>query len=147
VSTIKTFTIAGPAGPVTLKDGSGSAAYTVTNTSSDAVEGTLSLHAQAPASDDWLALPGEATQTYAAGAVVPVAVTITVPTGTAPGTYALRLDAERAANPEEDYTEGPLAAFTVPVPPPIVPWWRRYWWAIAIAVLVVIVIVVIVVAS
>jgi hypothetical protein len=132
---------------VSLKDGSGSAAYTVTNTSADAVEGTLSLHAQGTASGDWLALPGEPTQVFAAGAVVPVAVTITVPAGTTPGTYAFRLDAERASNPEEDYTEGPLAAFVVPVPPPPVPWWRRYWWAIALAVLVLIVIVVIIAAS
>jgi hypothetical protein len=141
-----TFAIAGPPNPVTLEGGGGSAAYTVTNTSAEDVEGTLSLHAQAPALDEWLTLPGAATQVYAAGAAVGVAVTIAVPAGTAPGTYAFRLDAERTANPEEDYTTGPPASFVVP-PVPGVPWWKRYRWALVIAAVVVVAIVVILIAS
>jgi hypothetical protein len=144
---LPSFVVNPPAEPVELTDGTAKVAFTVTNTSERALDGTALVHVEPPTAPEWFAVAGEATRRYQPGGVEQVAVTITVPAGTAPGSYGFRLDAKSDENPDEDYTEGPGVAFEVPPPPPPkpVPWWRKYWWVIAIAAAVVIAIVVLVI--
>lgn len=119
-------------------NGTASVAFTVTNTSAHAVDGTVMLVPEPPAAHEWFAFEGPATRNYQPGGVEQVVAIITPTPLTPAGTYYFRVDAFLEANPEEDYTEGPGKAFTVTesVAPP--PWWRQYWWIGAIAAIVVI---------
>jgi hypothetical protein len=140
---VPSFVVNAPADPVKLMDGTATVMFTVTNASQRALDGTVLVHAAPPTGGDWFAIVGERTRRYQPGGVEQVAVKLTIPAGTAAGTYDFRLDAKSEANPDEDYTEGPGVGFEVPPPPPKpVPWWRKYWWVIVIAAVVVIGIVV-----
>jgi len=136
---MKSFTISPPPGdPPTLQNNTGKVTFTVTNTATRTVSGTVMAKPTAPAQESWFSFAEGATRNYQPGAVMSVATTITVPAGTAEGTYTFRLDAKAEDNPDEDYTEGPSAQFILPAPPKPVPWWKRYWWIIAIAAVVLI---------
>ena len=136
---MQSFTISPPAGdPPTLQGNTGKVTFTVTNTATRSVSGTVMAKPTAPAEESWFSFAEGATRTYQPGAVMSVATTITVPAGTAEGTYTFRLDAKAEDNPDEDYTEGPSAQFIVAAAPKPVPWWKRYWWIIAIVAVVLI---------
>jgi hypothetical protein len=136
---VKSFTISPPPGETpTLQDNTGRVTFTVTNTATRTVSGTVMAKPQPPAEESWFTFAEGATRSYQPGAVMSVATTITVPAGTAAGTYTFRLDAKAEDNPDEDYTEGPSAQFIVPAAPKPVPWWKRYWWIIAIVAVVLI---------
>jgi hypothetical protein len=141
---MKSFTISPPPGdPPTLQNGTGTLTFTVTNTATRTVDGTVLAKPQPPAEESWFTFPEGATRTYQPGAVQSVSATITAPPGTPNGTYTFRLDAKAEDNPDEDYTEGPSAQFVVAEAPKPPPWWKRYWW---IAVIVAVVLIGIVVA-
>jgi hypothetical protein len=136
---MKSFTISAPPGETpTLQGNTGKVTFTVTNTATRTVDGTVMAKPTAPAEESWFSFPEGATRTYQPGAVMSVATTVTVPPGTPTGTYTFRLDAKAEDNPDEDYTEGPSAQFIVPAAPKPVPWWKRYWW-IAVIVAVVLI--------
>jgi hypothetical protein len=135
------FTISAPAtGPIILRSGAGSVAFTVTNTSQRTVAGMVSVVPEPPAADPWFRLDGAASRTFQPGGVEQVPVAIAVPAGTPAASYAFRLDAKAEENPDEDYTEGPSVSFAV-AEPARAPWWKKYWWIIAIAAVVLIAIV------
>ena len=134
---MKSFTISPPPGEVpTLQGNTGTITFTVTNTATRTVDGTVLAKPTAPAEESWFSFPDGATRTYQPGAVMSVATTVTAPPGTPAGTYTFRLDAKAEDNPDEDYTEGPSAQFVVPETPRPVPWWKRYWWIAAIVAVV-----------
>ena len=136
---MKSFTISPPPGdPPMLQGNTGKITFTVTNTATRTVDGTVLAKPTAPAEESWFSFPEGATRSYQPGAVQSVSTTITAPPGTPAGTYTFRLDAKAEDNPDEDYTEGPSAQFILPEPPKPVPWWKRYWW-IAVIVAVVLV--------
>lgn len=136
---MQSFTISPPPGdPPTLEGNTGKVTFTVTNTATRTVSGTVMAKPTAPAEESWFSFAEGATRSYQPGAVMSVATTITVPQGTPAGTYTFRLDAKAEDNPDEDYTEGPSAQFIVPAAPKPVPWWKRYWWIIAIVAVVLI---------
>lgn len=140
---MKSFTISPPPGdPPTLQGNTGKVTFTVTNTATRTIDGTVLVKPQPPAEESWFAFAEGATRTYQPGAVQSIATTITVPAGTPAGTYTFRLDAKAEDNPDEDYTEGPEAQFVVADAPEPPPWWKRYWWIAVIAAVVLIGIVV-----
>lgn len=132
------FTVTAAGQKVKL-DGTGSAEaqYTVTNTSTDDLNGRLLTTPQDPAKAEWFSIVGEATRDFAPGAAEQARVQIKVPAGTPPATYSVRLDAVSEANPDEDFTEGPSVSFDVALPPPPEPWWKKWWWVFLIIGIVV----------
>ena len=134
------FTISAPVEPVRLRDGAGTAAFMVTNTADQPVQGRVMVMPSATAPADWFTLSDATTHVFAAGGVEQAVVSIAVPAGTASGGALLRLAASNVENPEEDFTEGPPVSFDVAPPPPAVPWWKRYWWALALGALVLLII-------
>lgn len=128
------FTVTAAGQKVKL-DGTGAAQaqYTVTNSSADEISGRLLATPQDPAKQEWFSIVGEATREFASGAAEQALVQITVPPGTTPATYSVRLDAVAEANPDEDFTEGPSVSFDVTLPAPPEPWWKKWWWVFLIA--------------
>lgn len=136
---MKSFTISPPPGAApTLEDNTGRVTFTVTNTATRTVDGTVMAKPTAPAEESWFSFPEGATRSYPPGGVQSVAATVTVPPQTPAGTYTFRLDIKAEDNPDEDYTEGPDAQFVVLDAPEPVPWWKRYWWILAIVAVVLI---------
>jgi hypothetical protein len=130
---VASFTVTAAGQKVTL-DGAGAAQaqYTVTNSSADEISGRLLATPQDPAKPEWFSIVGEATRDFAPGAAEQALVQITVPPGTTPATYSVRLDAVAEANPDEDFTEGPTVSFDVTLPKPPEPWWKKWWWVFLI---------------
>jgi hypothetical protein len=137
---VPSFTVTAAGQKVKL-DGTGAAQaqYTVTNSSADEVSGRLLATPQDPAKPDWFSIVGEATRDFAPGAAEQALVQITVPPGSPPATYSVRLDAVAEANPDEDFTEGPSVSFDVTLPKPPEPWWKKWWWVFLIVGIVVLI--------
>ena len=136
---MKSFTISPPPGdPPVLQNNTGKITFTVTNTATRTVEGTVLVKPQPPAEESWFTFPEGATRTYQPGAVQSVSTTVTAPPGTPAGTYTFRLDAKNEALTDEDYTEGPLTQFVLAEAPKPPPWWKRYWWIFVIVAVVLI---------
>lgn len=132
------FTVTAAAQKVQLNGtGTAQAQYTVTNTSAFELTGRLIATPQSPAKQEWFSIAGTSTRDFQPAAAEQVLLQITVPAGTPPGTYSVRLDAVSEATPDEDFTEGPSVAFDVsPAAPPPPPWWKRWWWVILIGAVV-----------
>ena len=115
------------------------ASFTVTNASDKQVTGQLKVRpVEAPsvlaAQPQWFGSLGDTK--FAPQATTQVAGRITVPPNVPPGKYGFRLDAVSAANPDDDYTEGPLVVLEVPAPE-AVPVKRFPWWIAVVAGVVV----------
>lgn len=89
----------------------------------------------------WFAFDGPRERSFAAGAGTTVAVTPTVPAGTAPGDYLFCLQVASIEDPDNDSARSPVLTLTVAAaapPPKEAPkskWWL--WLLIALAVLAV----------
>jgi hypothetical protein len=109
--------------------GAAQASFTVTNTSTQTLKGRMLARPSDSASPEWFSVVGESVRDFAPDAAEQVVVQLSVPQTAPPGTYAFRLDAVSAVDPDEDYTEGPSVAFEVEAQPqpkkkfPWVPWW------------------------
>jgi beta-lactam-binding protein with PASTA domain len=136
------FTVTAASEKVTLDDsGTGRASFTVTNTSSQALQGQLFARPLAEAKSEWFTVAGESVRDFAPNGAQQVVVQLKVPRGTAPGSYSFRLDAVSEENPDEDFTEGPSVAFDVKAPPP--PKKKKFpWWILAIVGAVVLLIII-----
>jgi uncharacterized protein (TIGR03066 family) len=78
------------------------------------------------AREAWLSVDGEPERDFAAHEAQQMVVRVAVPPGSPAGKYAFRLDAVSVADPDDDYTPGPVVAFEVQpaAPPPAkFPWW------------------------
>ncbi len=120
-----------------LENRQATVAFTVTNTATSALNGTLLVRPTAPAPAEWLTLVGAPTRPFLPKAVQQVQVAVKVPPDAPSGALVFLLDAMSEANPDEDYTEGPAVSLDVPEPDRTVPWWRRYWWVFVIAAVVI----------
>ncbi|HXJ92194.1 MAG TPA: PASTA domain-containing protein [Terriglobia bacterium] len=122
-----TFTVTAASEKVPLDaKGTGDIAFTVSNKSGRSVRGRVKVVPQAPAIKSWLALVGDVEQDFLPGRTQQVTVRVTVPPGSAEGTYAFRLDCVSVEQPDEDYTQGPTVSFPVAKPkekPKPFPWW------------------------
>jgi beta-lactam-binding protein with PASTA domain len=118
-------------------EGKGEAAFTITNSSTRPIRGLFKVKTFDSTKAEWLSIGGEIERDFAPNATDKVAVGISVPAGTAPGTYSFRLDVFSVVNREDEYTEGPTVAIEVEatVKKEIkFPWWILI---VAIAVLVI----------
>ena len=125
------FTVTAAGQTVNLDaSGAAQAPFTVTNTGAQTLRGRLLTRPVDPAKPEWFSIVGESVRDFASNAAEQVVVQLSVPPGTAPGSYSFRLDAVSEADPDEDFTEGPSVAFDVAAPPP--PKKKFPWWILAI---------------
>ncbi|PXA87499.1 hypothetical protein DMC47_31850 [Nostoc sp. 3335mG] len=127
-----------PEGPTQIAaDGTTPAAFSVNNTTKDALRGRLSVQKADNAKAEWFALDGDTERMFPAGESQTVSVKINVPPGTTAGTYRFRLRVANVNDPDNDTAESPPVALTVATavipPPPKFPVWA----IILIAVLLV----------
>lgn len=105
--------------------GTGRNTFTLSNNSGHSARVRVDLRAQEPAQQEWLSIEGEVEREFPAGGTQQVAGKVTVPAGTAPGTYAFRLNVVSVDNPDDDFAEGPSISFEVAesAPKKGFPWW------------------------
>jgi hypothetical protein len=111
-----------------LKDGKGSASFTVRYVGSRNVEARASVVPMEGAEASWLSIEPAQQREMQPGQTHTFKVSVAVPAGTPPGRYGLRLDVVSVDNTDEEYDRGPLVTFTVekseePKPPNAFPWW------------------------
>ena len=100
----------------------GAAAFTVTNQTGRAFRARSSLVALDPTQAGWLTLVGTAERDYPIGGTEQVSVGVAVPPEAAAGRYPFRLDVVSVVLPDEDWAQGPVVAFEVPISTePIIP--------------------------
>ncbi len=100
--------------------------FTVTNNLYAAVRVRVRVDPEAPAEGRWFTVPTDAERNVLPQATEQYAVKVSLPAGTAPGSYRFKLVALSAENPDEDYTEGPSVTVKVPAteqPKKKFPWW------------------------
>jgi hypothetical protein len=137
------FTVTTASERVTLDEsGAARASFTVTNTSSQALQGQLYARPRDQAQSEWFTVAGDSIRDFAPNGAQQVVVELKVPPGTTPGSYSFRLDAVSEENPDEDFTEGPSVAFDVKAPPPPPKKKKFPWWILAIVGAVVLLIII-----
>lgn len=87
--------------------------FTVTNSSSEAVDLGLRARAESPAHQAWFSVKGDLERKFPAGRAEQVTVAVSVPEGTAAGTYPFRLQSYATDNPELT-ANSPTVAVEVP---------------------------------
>lgn len=110
--------------------------FTVTNTTQKPQRGSLRAKALDSGQGAWLDVVGDDEREFAPGFTHQVELTVTLPPGTSPGKFRVRLDALSVANPDDDYTEGPVVGVNVgagEAPPKPSMWW--VWLIVGILVL------------
>jgi hypothetical protein len=139
---VSSFTVTAAGQKVSLDStGAAQASFTVTNTTSQALNGRLLATPSNPAKPAWFSIAGDSVRSFAPSAAEHVVVQLNIPPTTAPGSYSFRLDAVSEVEPDEDFTEGPSVAFDVAAP--ATPPKKKFpWWILAIvgAVLLLIII-------
>ena len=104
----------------------GEVTFSVSNASERPMRGRALPQPEDPKAADWLRLEGEAERDFPEAGTERYTVTITVPEGAPPGSYALRLDMVNVKRPDEDYTRGQTITFEVPEAEPkkkpVPPW-------------------------
>jgi len=125
--------------------GNATAVFTVTNTTSRPLRCMARLKPLGNTQMSWLKIDGEVERDLAAGATDNFTVNfsrpapVSTPTTSQPAeSFQFRFDAVSAANPNEDFAEGPVVAVEIPetvvTEPKAFPWWIL---AVAAGVLIV----------
>jgi beta-lactam-binding protein with PASTA domain len=120
--TQRTFEVSVPPELRTLfPDGSGSAeaTYAVKNTKSSPVRGKARLVPKEGTDAKWLVPPANEERDFRPNEAQQFKVGVNVPADAPPGTYGFRIDVANVANPQEDFTEGDVVAFTVAARKPV----------------------------
>jgi hypothetical protein len=134
-----------PDGPTTIKLGSGTpgaqrtgtAQFTVNNTSESTMNAQLSLAVQGNAKPEWFSIDGESERKLISSKSETVNVKVAVPSTAAAGTYPFRLRVAAVNDPDNDFVDGPTTVAEVeqaaePVIKKNSPWW---WWLVGALVL------------
>ena len=115
------------------------ASFAVANESGGSIRGAARVVLVGTGSPDWFAIETP-TRTYAADHTEQIVVTVTVPPDATPGQVQFRLRMVLVDGaPEEQFDDGPVVVFEVPVPPPpaaATPPRKRRWWPIVAAIVV-----------
>ncbi|MCO6442224.1 MAG: hypothetical protein J5I81_14370 [Nitrococcus mobilis] len=120
-----------------LRDGKGSAGFTVRYVGGRAVEAWARAVPLDDAQESWLQLAPPEQRDMQPGQTHTFKVTVTVPPGTPAGRYGLRLDVMSADNTDEEYDQGPMVAFEVAESAPPQPKGSGFpWWVVVTVALV-----------
>ena len=129
-----------PDGPTTIKLASssptaprtGTAQFTVNNTSDSTMNAQLSLAVQGSASADWFSIDGDSERKLTPSKSETVNVKVAVPATASAGTYPFRLRVAAVNDPDNDFVDGPTTVAEVeqaaaPVVKKGIAWW---WWLV-----------------
>jgi hypothetical protein len=100
-----------PDGPTTIdasRSAEGSAVYSVTNTTSDTVDGRLGVRVSGASRDEWFTVDGNRERTFAPGETQTATIRVRFPGDAPAGDYPFRLRAVMVNDPDNDYAEGPM---------------------------------------
>jgi len=106
-------------------EGRGEKSFTVKNNASRPARGRARVIPIGSTQAQWLTIAGDTERTFSGGETDVFIVNLQVPTGTPAGKYTFRFDMVSTADPQDDYTEGPVVSAEVPetvVEHPF-PWW------------------------
>ena len=92
----------------------GTATFSVTNNATQPLAGRFSVVTQGDAKPQWVEVMGDAQRTFAPSETQQVSVSVSVPAAAPPGDYTCRLRVVNVNDPDNDYTDGAAASFTVP---------------------------------
>ncbi len=106
--------------------GKASAIFTVTNTTNKPLRGIAQAKALGNTHQEWLNVEGEIERDFGPAGTQQFTVDFKS-TGAETGKFPFRLDVASAANPDEEFTEGPTVTVETAAPAPVVkkglPWW------------------------
>ena len=85
-----------------------SAVYSVTNTSSDSLDGRLSVVVSGSSKAEWFSVDGDRERTFGAGETQTVTIRVSFPPDVIGGDYPFRLRAIAVNDPDNDHAEGPM---------------------------------------
>lgn len=109
----RSFSITASAAKLTLDaTGKSEVVFTVTNAAASTVRGQAKLQVIAPTLADWITVETP-ERNFAPAETHNFTAALKFPPATPAGNYTFRLDVCNTANPDDDYTEGPLVAATV----------------------------------
>ena len=84
------------------------AVYSVTNTSSDSLDGRLSVVVSGPSKAQWFTIDGDRERTFGAGETQTATIKASFPPDVAGGEYPFRLRVIAVNDPDNDHAEGPM---------------------------------------
>ena len=85
-----------------------SAVYSVTNTSSDSLDGRLSVVVSGASKAQWFTVDGDRERTFGAGETQTATIKASFPPEVAGGDYPFRLRVIAVNDPDNDHAEGPM---------------------------------------
>ena len=100
-----------PDGPTSIdasRSAESSAVYSVTNTTSEAVDGRLGVRVSGASRDEWFTVDGNRERTFAPGETQTATIRVRFPTDAPSGTYPFQLRAVAVNDPDNDHVEGPM---------------------------------------
>jgi hypothetical protein len=100
-----------PDGPTDIegsRTADASATYSVTNKSSEALDGRLSVAVAGSSSSEWFTIDGNRERTFAPGETQTATIRVRFPADAAGGNYPFRLRAVAVNDPDNDHAEGPM---------------------------------------
>lgn len=126
---------------LTLKDGKGTASFSVRYVGERQVEARASAEPMEDANKQWLKVESPEQVSMEPGQTQSFKVGVEVPPGTPPGRYGLRLDVVSVDNTDEEYDRGPLVTFEVSESKPAPASGGFPWWAVIVAAVVLVLLV------
>ena len=100
-----------PDGPTTIegsRSAEGSAVYSVTNTTSDTVDGRLGVRVSGASRDEWFSIDGNRERTFAPGETQTATIRVRFPPDAPAGSYPFQVRAVAVNDPDNDHAEGPM---------------------------------------
>lgn len=94
-------------GPENPQPARASAAYSVTNTASDSVDGRLGVVVSGASKAEWFTIDGDRERTFGPGETQTATIRVSFPPDTPAGDYPFRLRAVAINDPDNDHAEGP----------------------------------------
>lgn len=94
--------------PATPRPAEAAAVYSVTNTSSDSLDGRLSVVVSGASKAQWFTIDGDRERTFGAGETQTATIKASFPPDVAGGDYPFRLRVIAVNDPDNDHAEGPM---------------------------------------
>ena len=85
-----------------------SAVYSVTNTTSESVDGRVGIVVSGPSKAEWFSIDGDRERTFTSGETQTATIRVTFPPDAPAGDYPFRLRAVAINDPDNDHAEGPV---------------------------------------
>ena len=112
-----------------------SAVYSVTNTTSDSVDGRLGVVVSGSSKSEWFTVDGDRERVFAGGETQTATIRVSFPPDVPAGEYPFRLRVIAINDPDNDHVEGPVTTAKLGGQQTIIPPPSRLWLWILLGVL------------